>query len=191
MAAITTRKMTVAEYLTWGEQPGNAELRTELVEGEVVEMPPAGRWHGVVCGLVSLLLGEYLRRRGVGFLTGNDSGLVVAADSLRAPDLAVFSGKLTKGDRHGYGLTKPALCVEVISPTDRPGQLMKRVRQYHAAGVPLVWLIDPDEQAVHVHRKGQPVEWLEGDAELTAEVELPGFTCRVSELFPALEEDTP
>jgi Uma2 family endonuclease len=191
MSAITTQKMTVAEYLEWGQRPENADRRTELVDGEVIEVPPAGRWHGVICILVGGLLQDYLRQRGIGFLTSNDSGLVVAADSVRGPDLAAFTCKLTRDDRHGYGSTKPALCVEVISPTDRPGQLMKRARQYHAAGVPLVWLVDPDEQAVHVHRKGQPVELLEGDAELTAEVELPGFTCRVSALFPTLEENAP
>ncbi len=191
MSAITTRKMTVAEYIAWGERPENADSRDELVNGEVVSMPPAGRPHGMICYLIAGLLFGYFRRHGPGFAATNDAGLIVAPDTVRGVDVAAFVGQVTADDKVGYGVRMPVLCVEVVSPTDRPAQLQKRVKQYHAAGVPLVWLVQPEDRAVMVHRKGQPVELLEGDAELTAEAELPGFTCRVSDLFPTLEEDTP
>lgn len=183
MSAITAQKMTVAEYLAWGEQAGNAELRTELVDGEVIDVPPPSRKHGRICILVAKLLAEYLERHGLGFVVGNDSGLIVAQDTVRGVDVAAFLGDPDEDDEVGYGVRMPVLCVEVVSPSDRPAQLQKRVTQYHAAGVPSVWLVQPEDRAVMVHRKGQPVEYLEGDAELSAEPDLPGFSCRVSAFF--------
>ena len=183
MSAITTRKMTVAEYLAWGERPENAESRDELVNGEVVTVPPPGRPHGVICFVIAGLFYDYLRRHGPGFATTNDAGLIVAPDTVRGVDVAVFVGEVTEDDEVGYGVRMPVLCVEVVSPSDRPAQLQKRVTQYHAAGVPLVWLVQPEDRAVMVHRKGQPVEYLEGDAELTGEPDLPGCSCRVSAFF--------
>ena len=183
MSAITTRKMTVAEYVAWGERPENADLRTELVDGEVIEVPSPIRKHGIICMLVAKLLLEYFEHHGPGFLASNDSGLVVAKDTVRGVDLAAFFGDPDEDDEVGYGVRMPVLCVEVVSPSDRPGQLQKRVTQYHAAGVPLVWVVQPKDKAVVVHRKGQTVEYLEGDAELTGGPELPGFACRVSAFF--------
>lgn len=191
MSAITTRKMTVAEYLAWGERPENAELSTELVDGEVIEMPPAGRKHGIICSRIGRLVDEYFDLNGPGFVAGNDSGLIVAIDSVRGVDVAAFLGDPDEDDDVGYGVRMPVLCVEVVSPSDRPSQLQKCVTQYHAAGVPLVWVVQPKDQAVMVHRKGQTVEYLEGDAELTGGPELPGFACRVSAFFTRAQRAQP
>ena len=183
MSAITTRKMTVAEYLAWGERPENAEFRTELGDGEVIDMPPVGRKHGIICSRIGRLVDEHFDLHGPGFVAGNDSGLIVAIDSVRGVDVAAFLGDPDENDEVGYGVRMPVLCVEVVSPSDRPAQLQKRVTQYHAAGVPLVWVVQPKDQAVTVHRRGQTVEYLEGDAELTGGLDLPGFSCRVSAFF--------
>ena len=184
MSAITTRKMTVAEYLAWGERPENTESRDELVEGQVVPMPPPGQNHGVICYLVAGLFFDYFRRHGPGFAMTNDTGLVVAPDTVRGVDVAVFLGSMAGRIKSGYATEMPALCVEVVSPSDRPAQIQKRVKQYHAAGVLLVWVIQPEDKAVMVHRKGKAVELLEGDAELSGVPEFPSFSCRVTDLFP-------
>ena len=181
--ATTTQRMTVEEYLAWGERPENAESRDELVNGEVVPMPPPGRPHGIICFIIAGLFFDYFRHHGPGYATANDAGLIVAPDTVRGVDVAVFVGEVTEDDEKGYGVRMPVLCVEVVSPSDRPIELHKRVTQYHTAGVPIVWIVQPGDRAVFVHRKGQPVELFEGHDELTAEPELPGFSCRVSAFF--------
>ena len=46
-----------------------------------------------------------------------------------------------------------------------------------------MWNVQPEDRAVIVHRKGGPVEYLEGDDVLTAGPELPGFSYPVSVFF--------
>jgi len=59
-----------------------------------------------------------------------------------------------------------------------------KVEEYLAAGVPLVWLVNPDNRSVRVFRAGQPVVQLRVSDELTGDDILPGFHCPVAELFP-------
>ena len=185
MSAITTRKMTVAEYVEWGERPENADRRTELVDGEVVEVPSPRHFHCLVCNLVGHYLTLYFFKYGSGYTLNNDGGIVLSPTTMRGPDVSAFTGVMTDDDEKGYGVRMPVLCVEVVSPSDRPTELHKRVTQYHAAGIPIVWVVQPGDRAVFVHRKGKPVELFEGHDELTAEPELPGFACRVSAFFTA------
>jgi Uma2 family endonuclease len=50
-------------------------------------------------------------------------------------------------------------------------------------GVPLVWLVDPEVQAVTVYRPGKDLEVKEGEDELPGNGVLPGLRLRVSEMF--------
>ncbi len=180
-----TKLMTVAEYAEWGERPENADRRTELVDGEVIDVPPAGEIHCHVIWLVVRLLNRYIDARGQGSLLLNDSGFVVSRNpgTVRGIDVLFFAESPTAPLQKLYTARKPTLCVEVVSPSDRPGQLQKRVTQYLKAGVPLVWVVYPEIEAVVVHRPDAVAEVFPTDAELVAEPELPGFACRVSALF--------
>jgi len=191
MSAITTRKMTVAEYLAWGERPENAELRTELVDGEVIEMPPAADGHGTICYLIAGHFFVYFLTHPPGYARTNDSGFVVAPNTVRGPDVAVFKQEMKGVVLSGYGKRTPVLCAEVASPSDRMTQLHNRVKQYHAAGVSVVWIVRPEDRVITAHRKGDPVELFEGDAVLTAEPEFPGFSCRLADLFAPPSDEWP
>jgi len=87
MSTIIAGKMTVVEYLAWCERPENAERRTELVHGEIVDMGPTARLHGALCGLIGILLYDYLRQSGAGYLTTNNAGLQISTDTMRGPDI--------------------------------------------------------------------------------------------------------
>ncbi len=183
-ADATTKLLTVEEYAAWGERPENADRRTELVEGEVVKMPPAADGHGTICYLIAGHFFVYFSQHPPGYARTNDSGFVVAPNTVRGPDVAVFKQEMKGVVLSGYGKRTPVLCAEVVSPSDRMTQLHKRVKQYHAAGVSVVWVVQPEDRAILVHRKGCPVELIEGDTELTVEPEFPGFRCRLVDLFP-------
>jgi Uma2 family endonuclease len=79
----------------------------------------------------------------------------------------------------------PDLAVEVVSSRDEFAEVTEKVEEYLAAGIPLVWVIDPENQIVYVHRKDGSVTKLHKNDELFGEDILPGFTCKVAELFPA------
>src|SRR4051794_36946423 len=49
----------------------------------------------------------------------------------------------------------PALVAAIISPQQTIGELDEMIAQYQEAGVPLVWLIDPQDRTVTIYRPGE------------------------------------
>jgi Uma2 family endonuclease len=77
----------------------------------------------------------------------------------------------------------PDLVAEVVSPSDTFSSVAEKVEDWLKAGVRLVWVIDPATQTVRVYRTGQPTQVLREQDTLSGEDVLPGFACKVSELF--------
>ena len=181
--------MTAEEFFDWACRPENADRKWELEDGvpvEVTDVPPPGGPHGLVIWFVLTLLTDYVRRRQAGHMFPNDTGLVVRRrpDTVRGPDIMMFLDSQTLDQiPAGHVDRVPALVVEVFSPSDKPSKLNRRVRQYLKRGVPLVWVVYPDERSVDVHRPGKPADYLEWDDALSAPDVLPDFACKVSDLF--------
>lgn len=178
--------MTAEEFYDWANRPENDGRRLELDEGEVVEMPSPGEAHAFVCWLVIKLLTEYVVRRGSGHLLTNDCGLIVRRkpDTVRGPDVMLHLDNLRlEQARRGHSDRVPALVVEVISPSDKEKSTNRRVRQYLERGVPLVWVIYPEQQLVNVCRPNEFPKTLDETDELAGNGVLPDFTCPVRHLF--------
>jgi len=78
----------------------------------------------------------------------------------------------------------PDLAVEVVSPSNRPGEIAKKVREYLAVGTLLVWVVYPERRTVVMHRPGQAGTITLGDADTIENLpELPGFRCPVADFF--------
>jgi Uma2 family endonuclease len=142
--------------------------------------------HGFVCWVLSLVLGAYVVRRVSGCACSNDTGLVVQndPDTVRDPDLIFFTESRGLDELSRKGSTRiPAPVVEVQSPTDRYGRILRRIEPYHKRGVPLVWLVDPEERTVTAFTPNEFPKMHDETEQLTGNGVLPGFACRVSELF--------
>jgi Uma2 family endonuclease len=187
MAIAGTKLLTVAEFYKWADRPENKGKRLELDEGEIVEMPPPGEFHGVICALIVHLLWQFVIRRGKGgYVCCNDTGLLVKRrpDVLRGPDIMLFDERRALKKMSRKHVTHlPKLIVEVLSPEDRMAKVNRRVSQFLHRGVPLVWLVDPEARAVTVYRPGKDFYVVEEPDEVTGEGVLPGLHYRVSELF--------
>jgi Uma2 family endonuclease len=116
----------------------------------------------------------------------NDPGLLLGRDpdTVRAPDLAYYRENV-RLEEISPGLAKrlPDLVMEVLSPSDRLGMVMRKVQQYLRAGIAMVWVVDGESRNVTVYRAGREPRVLEQNEVLDGEEVLPGFTCPVSELF--------
>lgn len=186
MTPATATAMTADGFLDWLVREELDGRAYELVGGEVIEMPPPTRLHGLCCWLVIKVLTEYVVRRGAGHLLTNDAGILVARDpdTLRGADVILFLRDPSAADADKkYVDDVPDLIVEVISPSDRQKDINLRVNQYLDRGVPLVWLIDPEERLVTVCRPREFPKALDEAAELTGSGVLPDFACPVRSLF--------
>ena len=79
----------------------------------------------------------------------------------------------------------PRLVVEIVSFTDRAGDVAAKVTEYLGAGVPRVWVADPMLRTLTVHRPDAPAETFQGDRVVEHDPALPGLRVRAADLFGA------
>lgn len=85
----------------------------------------------------------------------------------------------------GFQPIIPRLVVEVISASNRPAEIRRKVAIYLAAGVQLVWFVDKRQRSVTVRRADGTNATLRQEAgeELEGEDVLPGFRLLLDDLF--------
>jgi len=174
--------MTADELLTL-ELPGKS---TELVRGRLLVREPPSTYHGRVQSTLNVLVGSYVRSHQLGAVFGQDTGFKIASDpdTVRAPDLAfVTRERVAQIKPRGYAALAPDLVAEILSPDDRPGEVLTKVGEWLSAGVLVVWVIDPDRKGAHVYRPDGSITTIAAGSDLDGEEVLPGFSCRLSELF--------
>lgn len=187
-----TRLLTVEDLLEL-----DADCHAELVEGQLVPlydeedpMSPAAPTHGAVASRFDRVLGNFVELHQLGWTFAAETGFRLGRnpDTVRAPDFAfVVRGRITaQMDTSRYLDLAPDLVVEVVSPNDRAQAIARKVREYLAAGVRLVWVAYPALRTIAVHRPDGSSQMLNEDDEISGEDVLPGFTCRVGDLFPAM-----
>jgi Uma2 family endonuclease len=186
MATITTATMTAEEFFDWCHQPQNRDRLFELERGKVVEMSRPGERHGVVCSNVAYLLSGYIRQRRKGYVCVNDTGVIWerSPDTVRGPDVFLYDRSRRYDQLHvKYNDELPQLVVEVLSPNDNWGKVMRRITEFLKKGVPVVWLVDPEGRTVIVHRLEQFPQVFEENEELTGEPIFPDLRLRVADIF--------
>jgi Uma2 family endonuclease len=164
------------------------EKNYELMDGELVErnMSTLSSW---VAGKLLHALSRHLEEDPRGWVFPADNGFLCFPDRpnrLIRPDVSFIAReRLPRGlPVEGYLGIAPDLAVEVISPNDLVYEVDEKVLEYLGAGVPLVWVVHPVPRSVLVYRAGGPSSVLGGEEELSGEGVLPGFRCRVADLFP-------
>jgi Uma2 family endonuclease len=163
----------------------------ELVGGELVErnMGSESSWVG---GRLTLLLGKFCQEMGLGWVFPADNGYQCFPDDpnlVRRPDASfVRYGRYPGGVLpKGWSKIVPDLAVEVVSPNDTAYELEEKLEDYRKAGVPLVWVVNPNSRIVWVIRSDGSASHLDQDDELSGENVIPGFRCDVREILPAPE----
>lgn len=186
MTTIPTTLMNASEFWDWVHRPENRDRNFELERGKVVEVSRPGELHGVVCANVMWLLGGYIRQRRKGYVCGNDTGVIWEwdPDTVKGPDVLFYDIKRSFDELNPKWTEEvPALVVEVRSPNDRMSKINRRISHFLTWGVPLVWLVDPEDKTVTIYWRDRPHEVLEADQELTGDGILTNFRCRVADLF--------
>jgi Uma2 family endonuclease len=180
----TTHTLTTADELFLMPDDG---FRYELVKGELRRMPPAGSEHGAVSINIGLVIAQFVKTHGLGVVFGAETGFKITSDpdTVRAPDLAFIRRERIPagGLPRGFWPGAPDLAVEVISPGDTYTEVEEKVNDWLNAGSRMVLVLNPRTRTVTVYASLTDVVRLTESDTLDGGEVLPGFTCRVAELF--------
>jgi len=160
--------------------------RTELVCGVLVVREPAGYQHGDVAMRLAAAIFAHVDARGLGRVFAAETGFTLARnpDTVRAPDVAFISAaRLPDPPPRGFAELAPDLAVEVLSPDDRPGEVLAKVADWLNAGTRLVWVVDPIRFSARVYRADGSESMLGETEVLRGEDVLPGFEFDLGALF--------
>jgi Uma2 family endonuclease len=104
---------------------------------------------------------------------------------VRKPDVSfICLGRLPEErEPEGHVRIPPDLAIEVLSPNDLDYETDEKVAEYLAAGVRLVWVINPEYRTVLVYRADRSIAGAWEEGELDGEDVLPGFKCPARNLF--------
>lgn len=131
-------------------------------------------------------LSAFVHRQGLGLVFAQGTGFKIASDpdTVRAPDVA-FLGRERAGlvQPRGYAALAPDLVAEILSPDDRPAEVLARIGDWLAAGTRIIGVIDPERREGRVYRQDGSLSVLREHDAFDGENVLPGFTCRLSEIL--------
>lgn len=164
---------------------------TELTQGEIVEMPPAGDIHTLLSSFMHFTVyGFALDNKLPGYVTDAQGGYKLASDPdiVRAPDVGyILKSRVEKlTGKHFAGA--PDLAIEVISPYDRAEDVQEKINEYLTYGTRIVWAIYYRSRSVVVHKPTGAITLHEDDT-LDGEDILPGFNLLIRDIFAILESD--
>lgn len=178
------RKLMTADELFRLPDDG---MRHELVNGELLTMPPTGFEHGDIGSQIDTSLRSHVEAQALGRVVIGETGfrLTTDPDTVRAPDVAfVRAERLSElGRVRGYFPGAPDLAVEVVSPTDLYTEVDEKVAEWLEYGARLIFVVNPRRRTVAVHRPRQPVRVLNEDGELDGEDVVPGWSLPIRKLF--------
>jgi Uma2 family endonuclease len=123
--------------------------RYETVHGELLVTPAPRLWHQEVVDRLRAALREYLQKQRAAHLFSAPADISWGPDVLVQPDLFVVPMEEARTLEWSQIKTL-LLAVEVLSPsTSRHDRFTKR-RLYQQVGIPLYWIVEPDEHYVEI-----------------------------------------
>ena len=134
--------------------------KTELLDGELIQMPPAKRRHGKTSGRLFLRLSQLvavLSSVGGASAIGEvevEMGYKIgrSPDSWLIPDVSVtHPGQ--PGDDYYEGA--PLIAIEIMSESNTPGKIDRKIEKYLANGGQEVWVFYSETRRVLTHFAGR------------------------------------
>ena len=83
-----------------------------------------------------------------GFWSGAAVRVHVRSERVRVPDVTIVKGGMPSGR---IITAPPEVVVEVLSPEDRAADILDKIADYLAFGIPCVWVIRPETRQAWIH----------------------------------------
>lgn len=168
-----------------------AAIGSDYEVKEQQQQQQTGGLPGVVSSRIGRLLGNFVDAENLGWVCGADTDFKwPGLETPRRPDVAFVSiERLQFPDRDAIPIS-PDLAVEVFSKTDSPYEMLDKVQEYLAAGVQLIWVVNPVTRVIEVYKPGdfEPSQIVNTEGELTGDPVLKRFKLKVSDIFSNIPE---
>ncbi len=142
-ASAAAALIPIEEYLASSYEPD-----LEYVDGVLEEKNMGERDHGFLQMAVGAWFFNHRAEWRIDVLS--EYRMRTSKTRVRLPDVCVV--------RQGEGkqrvrVTPPLLCIEILSPEDRPGRVMKRLDDFVAMGVENLWILDPSDRSAATYSR--------------------------------------
>lgn len=167
-----------------------AGVAYEISNGKWLEEPSMASFeHGGISGNIYTALRNYLKDHPIGkarpdgvtyVLNGTPDDINV----MRLPDVSFLSNsKLDRIEPQGFVYAAPDIAVEVISKSEKRGEIYDKMNDYFEYGTEQVWLVYPEKQWVVVHFPDGTTDTYHQDDTLTCTALLPDFQLPLLDIF--------
>lgn len=155
------------------------ENRYEIIGGELYVAPPPTVDHQNASQYLSVAFYHAVEIPRRGWVRVAPIGVRLSPEDIVQPDLVVLSAEQSQRPKGKLITDRPELVVEILSPSNRRHDLVRKRAQYRTFAIPEYWVVDPFKGTVEVFV-------LVGD-EYEATPDEDGVA--VSQVFPAIEID--
>jgi Uma2 family endonuclease len=141
---------------------------------------------GLIATNLAFEMAAFADHRRLGLAVIAPTGFQIARDpdTVRVPDVAfIRAERIPPGGARGFFQGVPDIAVEILSPSDRPADVVTKTQDWLQAGCSIVWTVDPEARTVTVHRADGQMAVLSDADILTGGDVLPGFSVPAAEVF--------
>ena len=176
---------TLDDLIAHNERPDTRVC--EWVDGTLVEKAVGAyeSWVGFILG------GElyiHLRDQDLGMIYGEAAVLRILPKVGRAPAVAFVAWSSLPGAKPPPRSDRvpsvvPDLVIEILSHSNTPREMARKRTEYFAAGVRVVWEVEPDTRSAMVYTAVDRATPVATDGELDGGTVLPGFRVSLKAVF--------
>lgn len=186
-SAAISKLLTAQDFLALPEDG----MDRWLIDGELREKPMTyrNRFHSYIMAALTAALKNWLDAAPApgGEVLCGEAGVRLNhdPDTVVGVDVVYISAELAACQDEESTIIDgvPTLAVEILSPSDTVDEIHEKTGKYIAAGVALVWVIDPYDRTATIYRPGVKPTLVNESQELTGGTALPGFAMPLAKLF--------
>lgn len=167
------------------EIASHKERLCELVDGVLVEKT-MGNYESCLAALLIHFLWAFVREHDLGYVLSTDGMARLGPGLVRIPDASFVAWDRLperRVPRDPIAKLAPDLAVEVLSKSNTKREMSRKLDDYFAAGVRLVWYVDPRTESVQCYTSPTASTLVKSPEALDGGEVLPGFVLPLKKLF--------
>lgn len=161
--------------------------RYQILQGELIVTPAPRLEDQDLSQEINLVFTVAVRAKRFGKVYAAPVGVRLSMNDIVQPDLLVLSNAKRALIRKNVIDGAPDVVVEILSPSSRRFDLVRKMALYAEAGVPEYWIVDPEKRSILVHQyvNGAYVVAENVDGVASSRI-VEGVDINVNELFDAV-----